>query len=336
MSPPPLGVVVIGRNEGERLRACLEGLAGAEHRLVYVDSGSSDGSVALARERGGTVVELDPALPFTAARARNAGLEVLTREAEARFVQFVDGDCELAPGWLDRARRELEARAGLAVVCGRRRERRPEASVYNALCDVEWDTPVGDAEACGGDFMARREALEQVGGFDAGLIAGEEPELCIRLRAAGWKIARVDAEMTRHDADIHRFGQWWRRALRAGHCYAELSWLHGAAAGRIGPRSLASVLAYAVALPAVALGAAPVSGGASLALLGAYPLLAWRVARGARARGRGAAESRAYGGFLVLGKFAEAAGVLRFALSLLRGRRTRLIEYKGAPATGTD
>src|SRR4051794_6544130 len=101
-----LGVIAIGRNEGERLRRCLESLSGLGLTIVYVDSSSEDGSVELARGLGAEVVELDLARPFTAARARNEGFERLGQiDPEVRFVQFVDGDCEVAGGWLDTARR---------------------------------------------------------------------------------------------------------------------------------------------------------------------------------------------------------------------------------------
>jgi glycosyltransferase involved in cell wall biosynthesis len=127
-----IGVVVIGRNEGERLRRCLESVRSGA--VVYVDSGSSDGSVALARSLGVEVVGLDLSSPFTAARARNAGFERLLQfDPSAEFVQFVDGDCEVAAGWLERARKEFEARSDAAVVCGRLRERFPDATVYNRL-----------------------------------------------------------------------------------------------------------------------------------------------------------------------------------------------------------
>src|SRR5205814_1938439 len=106
MNSVAVGIVVIGRNEGERLRACL---TSAIHdvpprALVYIDSGSSDGSVALAKGMGIAVVELDLSTPFTAARARNAGFEKLMQvEPATEFVQFVDGDCEIAAGWIERA-----------------------------------------------------------------------------------------------------------------------------------------------------------------------------------------------------------------------------------------
>src|SRR5262245_32426939 len=182
-----LGVVAIGRNEGERLRRCLTSLSGQGLTIVYVDSGSEDGSVELAQSMGADVVELDMSRPFTAARARNQGAERLREvDPRARFVQFIDGDCELAEGWLEKARRALEEHPRVAVVCGRLRERDPEISVYNRLADLEWDTPIGEAKACGGIAMIRLDAFEEAGGFNPAVIAGEEPELCLRLRRNGW------------------------------------------------------------------------------------------------------------------------------------------------------
>ena len=192
-----VGVVAIGRNEGERLRRCLTSVVERAGVVVYVDSGSTDDSVEMARGLGAMVVDLDRTTPFTAARARNAGLATLREAAPGlELVQFVDGDCEVAAGWLELAARQLDAEPQVAVVCGRRRERHPEASIYNRLCDIEWDTPVGYADACGGDALMRVAALAEVGGYDPDLIAGEEPDLCLRLRQRGWKVLRMDAEMT--------------------------------------------------------------------------------------------------------------------------------------------
>lgn len=325
------GVVVIGRNEGARLRASLESLRGAGP-VVYVDSGSSDGSVDLARALGAEVVELDRSVPFTAARARNAGLQRLRLDPGVRLVQFVDGDCTLDPAWLPRAAAELESDPRLAVVCGRRRERSPEASRYNRLCDMEWDTPVGDAAACGGDAMMRVEALAAAGGFREDMIAGEEPELCARLRRAGWRVRRIDAEMTLHDAALTRFSQWWRRAVRAGHAYAEGAWLHGRSRLRHNVRRAVSVLAWAGALPLLALALAWPTRGASLALLALYGLLWLRVAAGRRRRGDAPADARLYATFCVLGKFAELCGIGLFLWRRAWRRRTGLIEYKGVAA----
>ena len=319
-------VIAIGRNEGERLRACLASVADRVGLVVYVDSGSTDGSVALARAAGAEVVALDMRRPFTAARARNAGLaRALEQRPGLASVQFVDGDCEVVDGWLERAHAFLQAEPRVAVACGRRRERHPERSVYNRLCDLEWDTPVGDARACGGDALMRVDAVRAVGGYRDDLIAGEEPELCVRLRAAGWRVHRLDAEMTRHDAAMTRFGQWWRRTLRSGYAFAQGAALHGAPPERHWVRETRSALAWGAALPlATLLLIAGVGAWGALPLL-LYPLQVARLALRSR---RWIAIPWRRASFLVLGKLPEALGVLRFGLHRLTGRHGRLIEYK--------
>ena len=191
-----LGIVVIGRNEGQRLTDCLNSLKSHEGRVVYIDSGSSDGSISVAERAGALVVQLDATQPFTAARARNEGFKALVAaKPDVRFVQFIDGDCELVPTWFDTAVPFITDQKDVAVVCGRRRERFPERSVYNWLCEIEWNTPIGEALACGGDSLIRVDTFQEVGGFRPSLIAGEEPELCARMRKKGWKIWRLDADM---------------------------------------------------------------------------------------------------------------------------------------------
>ena len=228
MASQSIGVVAIGRNEGGRLRACLESARRDCAAVVYVDSGSTDGSVELAKSLGVNVVNLDLSKPFTAARARNEGYARLREIAPAiDAVQFVDGDCEIVAGWIDSARAMLASDPKIAIVCGRRRERFPRASIYNRLCDMEWNTPIGVAIACGGDALIRSLAFDQVNGYDPAIIAGEEPEMCVRLRQLGWTIHRINAEMTLHDAAMTRFGQWWKRSLRSGHAYAQGYFLHG-------------------------------------------------------------------------------------------------------------
>jgi GT2 family glycosyltransferase len=329
-SPPsPFGAVVIGRNEGERLRVCLQSVLRSAARVVYVDSGSTDGSLALAGSLGVEIVKLDLSIPFTAARARNAGWERLSEIApDLGLVQFVDGDCEVVAGWTDVAVARLVERPELAVVCGRRRERHPQASIYNQLCDIEWDTPVGDAEACGGDAMMRLAALRAVGGFNPNLIAGEEPELCVRLRAQGHRIERLDAEMTLHDAAMTRFGQWWRRNVRSGHAYAEGAALHGRPPERHNVRAVMSTVFWAGLVPTLALAGAAPTRGASLVLLGGLLILGGRVYRGARRDGWPARTAALTGAFIVLGKFPTLQGMLKYAWSRARGRRSALIEYK--------
>lgn len=320
-APSLLGVVVIGRNEGDRLRTCLSSLLTLIQTTVYVDSGSTDGSRELAQALGAEVLALDMGTPFTAARARNAGFQrLLALHPQIRFVQFVDGDCEIVAGWIEAARHYLVATPDCAVVCGRRRERHPERSVYNQMCDLEWNTPVGDALSCGGDALYRTEALIQVACFRDSLIAGEEPELCLRLRRAGWRVHRLGHEMTRHDAAITSWTQWWRRTVRGGHAFAEGAWLHGASPDRHWVQETVRAIVWGVLLPLlITLLAALVDDRCWLLLL-IYPIQWLRLS--IRDRSPRIA-------FLTLaGKFAEAQGVLKFCATKLLGRTGRLIEYK--------
>lgn len=330
ITPKKPGAVVIGRNEGHRLVACLHSLRSDCHATVYVDSGSTDDSVALARSLGVDVVQLDLDRPFTAARARNAGLARLVEQNPTLdFVQFVDGDCEVVSRWIPVACTFLAENREAAVVCGRRRERFPNQSIYNKLCDIEWDTPVGPAKACGGDAMFRIAPLLQVGGYDESLIAGEEPELCVRLRKLGYRVHRIDAEMTLHDAAMSRFSQWWKRNVRSGHAFAEGAHMHGAPPERHFVREERRAWLWGVAIPVMAIGGALPTLGLSMLLLAGYPVSAGRTYRHFRKRGRTPAESALAGVFLTAGKFAEVQGSLRYHLGRIAGRRSGIIEYKG-------
>lgn len=315
-----VAAVAIGRNEGARLERCLASLVGLSP-VVYVDSGSTDGSVEAAQAAGAEVVALNMDQPFTAARARNAGLDRLDAlDPEGALVLMIDGDCELVPGFVDAARQALEAEPRLAVVCGRRRERYPEASLWNRLTDAEWDTPVGEAKACGGDALIRRAALAEVDGYPDHMIAGEEPEMCFRMRQAGWRVRRIEAEMTLHDAALTRLSQWWRRTRRAGHAYAENAAQHGRSPERFRVAETRRALLWGALLPAAALlGALLVSPWALLLLL-IYPLQILRLTM------RGLSTERAI--FLTFGKIAEAQGVGDYLWGRLRGKRRGLIEYK--------
>ncbi|MEH6757965.1 MAG: glycosyltransferase [Parasphingorhabdus sp.] len=316
-----IGLVAIGRNEGDRLKRCLRSIP-ANIPAVYVDSASTDDSVAFARSVGASVVELDMALPFTAARARNEGADELLRShPKTEYIQFVDGDCELEAEWFATAENFLSADSSIAAVCGRRRERFPSASFYNRMCDAEWNTPIGEADACGGDAMLRTTAFSQVGGYDPSMIAGEEPELCQRLRGAGWRIWRLDAPMTIHDADMHRTAQWWRRAVRSGFGYAQV-WRKTEASGRdiLYRREVISALGWTFGVILVALLAAIVFGPAGTIVA---PII-W-VAQLVRLAVR---EGFTKGSHLLLGKIAETLGILRFAIGSVRGRKQGAIFYK--------
>lgn len=320
-----VGVVVIGRNEGERLRRCLESVRG-EAQVVYVDSGSTDRSVELARRMGAQVVELDMRQPFTAARARNAGWRRLLECCpDIEYVQFVDGDCEVVPGWLSLARAYLRDHPRAAAVCGQRRERHPERSVYNRLCDLEWIKPPGIIQAFGGDVMLRADVLDASGGYRDDLIAGEEPELCVRLRRAGWELHALRDDMTLHDAAMTSFRQWWQRVVRSGYAYAAGVALHGRSPERHWVRESARTWLWSLGPMALVLVFLPAWGLGALAILGVYPLQVLRLFL----RSEGSWRDRGLQSvFHTLSRFPELVGQCRYLRDRWQRRPSQLIEYK--------
>jgi GT2 family glycosyltransferase len=319
------GVVVIGRNEGTRLRQCLASLPAAAP-VVYVDSGSTDGSTQWVRDHGSEVIDLDMNLPFTAARARNAGFRRLRDMApNLPYVQFVDGDCELVKGWIEHAVSFMDAHPNVGVVSGCLRERYPERSIYNWLCDQEWNEPAGEVQACGGIAMMRAIALEGAGGYRDDLIAGEEPELCVRLRTAGWRVWRLDIEMALHDAAITRFDQWWRRSTRTGYSFAQGAYLHGAAPECHKVWESRRAWVWGLWLPLSCLVAGLTFGPWGWAAWLVYPLQILRQT----GRNRGPLGNRALLAlFQILARFPEGWGQIKFTRDRLFGRQPRLIEYK--------
>ncbi|MGR3813641.1 MAG: glycosyltransferase [Cognatishimia activa] len=321
---PTVAVVAIGRNEGQRLVDCLASLKGKVDRVVYVDSGSLDMSVQNARDAGAEVVELSSDRPFTAARGRAAGYEHLKTGEMPDYVQFIDGDCSVDPDWIARAVSAMEQDMELGLVTGWRRERFPDASVYNDLCQDEWDRPEGEILTCGGDMMVRPAAYEEAGGFDETVIAAEDDEFCVRLRKAGWVLKRIPYEMTFHDAAMTRFSQWWQRAIRSGHGFAQVGYMH--------PPYFATeqkrVLIYGGVIPFFALFLWMVLPIALILILAIYLMNYLRTVKGLTTAGMASARARRHGVLLTLSKFPNILGMGMFHYRRLKGRRMQIIEYK--------
>jgi len=280
----------------------------------------------MSRALGIVVAELDMSIPFTAARARNEGFhELLKAQPLLDYVFFVDGDCEVVNGWIEKAGQFLAAHPDFAVVWGRRRERFPEKSVYNMLCDIEWDVEVGESRICGGDAVMRVQAFRAVEGYRSDLICGEEPELCVRLRKAGWRICRLGEEMTLHDAAIYHFGQWWKRTMRGGYAFALGSSLHGAPPERHWVVESRRAWVWGLIFPLCVLVLTPVLGSWALLLFNVYLLQFLRIALGGR---RSTRENWWWAFAMVIGKFPEMLGQMRFHVDQFRRVKSRLIEYK--------
>lgn len=308
-----VSVVIIGRNEGEQLEASVASAFAACSRVVYVDSGSTDGSVQVARRLGAEVVSLSDDLAMSAARGRNAGFDWVARHRPTPYVQFLDGDCILHPKWLEAGTSRLRTDPTVGVVAGRLSERRRERNVYHRLADMEWNEPPGEVEATGGNLLVRAEAWERAGGMNPAIAAGEELDFCLRVRKVGWKIVRLPELMASHEIDIDAFSGWWRRAERGGVAYAEGWWRRRRWRDA---RPVLSALFWGGLLPATSLMFAAPTRGLSLVLFAGYPHMWWRVRRHRRVRGDEDRDAEVYALFCVLAKGAELAGIARFARRL--------------------
>ncbi|GGG78342.1 hypothetical protein GCM10011415_29150 [Salipiger pallidus] len=323
MTLPPVDIVLIGRNEGARLVAGLASVLadGTARQVVYVDSGSTDDSVAEAVRAGATVVQLDMSMPFTAARARNEGFAAL--EAP-ELVQFIDGDCTLVPGYLEKARAFLAEHRRIGMVTGWRSEIHRNASLYNQLADFEWHRPAGEIMACGGDMLVRAKAFRAVGGFDPSVIAAEDDEFCTRLRKAGWQLHRIPEDMTRHDADTHRFSQWWKRAIRTGHGFAQVNALH--------PDYFATecrrVMIYGALLPLVFVAGLMIYLPVALLALAAYAFNYARTTQGLIREGLREGEAMRHASLITLSKIPNMIGLATYHWRKRRNAQMRIIEYK--------
>ncbi len=337
---PALSVVVIGRNEGERLTRCLESVRsmlspdGGAVEIIYVDSGSNDGSVERAARAGARVITVTPERPC-AAVGRNAGW----RAARADLVLFLDGDTIVAPDFVVDSIGAF-ADPAVAIVFGDRRESDPDGSIFNRVLDLDWITRPGPADYCGGDALVLRCVLEQVGGYDERLIAGEEPEMCRRIRALGCKILHVDHAMTRHDLGIKRFSQYWRRAVRTGYAYAEVSKRYRTTESPLWDYEARHNLVHGGGILAIALGAAVFS----LACGSLFPLLvaiavvatfALRTAWRFRWKSSNLGINLLYGLHSHLQQIPILFGQIKFYRDHRRGIGGQLIEYKDSRTTPT-
>ncbi|MHB8790246.1 MAG: glycosyltransferase family 2 protein [Desulfobulbaceae bacterium] len=324
-----IGVVVIGRNEGVRLKRCLNSVLNQVGRIVYVDSGSSDGSVDYAESIKIEVVRLDMSIPFTAARARNEGFNYLVKKHDQlKYIQFIDGDCELLEGWVAIGIQFLESNSTCAIVAGRTKERHPEQSIYNLLCDIEWNIPAGETEVCGGIFMIRRRAFEQVKGFNPTIVAGEEPELCYRLRKNNWSIFRLDNIMTLHDAAITSFSQWWTRTVRTGHAYAQNYTLHAHEGHLYCFNESAKSWFWAFIFPAIVLILTLTININFLILFTIYFILFVKIFFNMYKRTANIKHTAIYTFFNIIGKWPQLIGQLIFIKRILFNKNISIIEYK--------
>ncbi len=323
-----VGIVIIGRNEGLRLEKCFGALNCYTSHVVYVDSGSNDGSIDLAKSFNMDVVELDLSIPFSAGRARNAGYrKLIGTNQDIKFIQFLDGDCQVIDDWLEKAEQFLTMNQSVAVVTGHCLELFPEKTIYNKLCDIEWAGPVGKINASGGNFMIRVDAFNQIGGFNQEVIAGEEPELGFRLRKHGWDIYRIDKNMVYHDVDMSHFSQWWIRAKRSGYAYAQGFSLHFKDRERFRLHECLRIWIWALFIPLTILSMTLMKPYA-LGLFLIYPIQIIRTYFWIRPGTNTKKVAFIYSLFLTIGKWPEFLGQIKFFYIHLTKHQHQIIEHK--------
>lgn len=334
---PTLVAVVIGRNEAAHLALALESVQRVSAPLVYIDSASTDASVAIASSLRVSVISLAVPPILSAARARNEGLLWMSANyPAAELVLFLDGDCELISEFLDPAVLLLRNNPKVAVVVGQLRERNPHKSVYSRLSSLEWTTPAGEIKnfaQLGGIMIARASALNEVGGFNAQMVAGEDSELGVRLSLAAYQVVKIDQQMAVHENGITDFRGWWRRSVRAGHALSQRYCLNGGSPLHDCRREFYSTIFWGIGIPAVSLLLAYPTKGISLLLGAGYGLLAARIFQHARLRGALRKDALLYSAFGILSKFANAKGMMMFLCNSLSGRY-HLIEYKRSQPRG--
>lgn len=322
MENKKVGVVIIGRNEGERLILCLESVLLAKVPCVYVDSQSKDKSVYESEQRQIRTVVLDHSAPINASRARNTGFDVLIEEnPELEYVHFIDADCELDKDWLKYAIEELESSEDVAIVCGRLHEKYKYKNIYTRLCDMDWYIPPGEILACGGIFTMRRSVFNKMKGFNESLIAGADPELCFRVREAEYKIICLPVDMGTHDSNMKFFSQNWKRSIKTGYAYMSRMLLGGKS------QPVISAFIWGIVLPIFILLSIFIDIYFVLLSL-VYPVQVLRIYLRSARQPFPAYSRVLYSIFCVLGKFSEFIGIMKFIFNVVLRLDQRIIEYK--------
>jgi glycosyltransferase involved in cell wall biosynthesis len=188
-----LSIIVPAYNEQDYLLACLEHLLAevrrcpdpSEVEILVVDNASIDATAEVARRVPGVRVIHEPNKGLT--KARQAGLEA----AAGELIGYVDADTRMPPGWIARVLRTFERHPHVVCVSGpyiyydAKHWQRAMVRLYWILLasPAYWMTRY---MVVGGNFAARRSALEQIGGFDTEIaFYGEDTNIARRLHAAG-------------------------------------------------------------------------------------------------------------------------------------------------------
>jgi len=192
-----ISVVVIGRNEAARLGACMESIRSSlsvlSHEILYIDSKSTDDSVAIAKAYGARCFVLKDQ-NTTAGLGRYVG----TKEAKGEYILFLDGDMQLEKGFCEKAMMAMAQRSYDGCSGIRKDVYMKDGQLAGTNDNYFGCTAERIVPEFGGAVFLKKEALERVGGWSADTIACEEAELHARLVAAGCRIAELPVPMIVH------------------------------------------------------------------------------------------------------------------------------------------
>lgn len=316
-----IAIIVIGRNEGDRLKHCLQSLSDLDILTVYVDSASTDGSAEYAKSVGVKVVELDKSSSLNAAKARNAGFQWLENHKDIKYIHFIDADCELNAQYLPSAIQFLENNIDVAIVFGRLREKYITKSLYTRFSDMGWYIKPGETNTCGGNATMRYNVFKTIKGFDESLIAGEEPELCKRIFNAGYKIICLDTMMGTHDSAMTHFKQWWVRTVKTGYGFAN-------AAKKDGDNHFVkSIYLWAGIIPVLLVILFLIKPAIGVISTLIYPLQILRISLRLTIP-YSFSDKLLYGFFVMLAKFPQLLGIIKYHITNGQNKEASNIEYK--------
>ncbi len=184
-----ISVVVPAYNEEKYIGACLQSLLenapNAFLEIIVVDNASTDGTARVAKQFPGVRVVPEPKKGLTQARQR--GL----LEAQGTHIAYLDADTRLSPSWLRTVRKNFAANPNLVALSGPYDyddlpvwQRTLVLAYWQFLAmPASWITGY---VLVGGNFIARKDSLREIGGFDTTIaFYGEDTNIARRLHAIG-------------------------------------------------------------------------------------------------------------------------------------------------------
>jgi poly-beta-1,6-N-acetyl-D-glucosamine synthase len=229
---PPVSIIVPAYNEGAVLDEAIESLLQMDYptyEILIVDDGSTDDTAEIAYRREGRSGGVEIRVVTKRNGGKATALNVGIAESRYPFVLCMDADSWMEPGTLRAAMPRFRdpsvgAVAGNVKVANR-------GKLLTRLQALEYIEGLNMPRRAQGFIAAvnivpgpvgifRREALEEVGGYDTDTFA-EDADLTLKLITAGWKILYEDRSVTWTEAPekfldvIQQRYRWTRGLLQA-------------------------------------------------------------------------------------------------------------------------